>query len=36
MSNLHSLAVICLALAAIFVPQVLALYLSERPRSESA
>ncbi len=36
MSNLHSFAVIVLLLAAIFVPQVLALYLNERPRSESA
>ncbi len=36
MSTLHSLAVIVLLLAAIFVPQVLALYLNERPRSESA
>lgn len=36
MSNLHSLAVIALALAAIFVQQLLALYFSERPRSESA
>lgn len=36
MSNLHALAVIALALAAIFVPQLLALYFSERPRSESA
>ena len=30
MSTLHSLAVITLALAAIFVPQVLAIYLNER------
>ena len=36
MTTLHSLAVITLALAAIFVPQVLALYFNERPRSESA
>jgi hypothetical protein len=36
MSTLQSLAVITFALAAIFVPQVLALYLNERPRSESA
>ena len=36
MSNLHSLAVIGLALAAIFVPQILALYFNERARSESA
>lgn len=36
MSNLHSFAVIVLLLAAIFAPQVLALYLSENPRSESA
>jgi len=36
MSNLHSLAVITLALAAIFIPQALALYFSENARSESA
>ena len=36
MSNLHSLAVIGLVLASIFIPQALALYFSERPRSESA
>ena len=36
MSTLLALAVITLALAAIFVPQVLALYLNERPRTESA
>ena len=36
MSNLHSFAVITLLLVAIFAPQMLALYLNERPRSESA
>ena len=36
MNNLHSLAVIGLVLAAIFVPQFLALYFSERRNSESA
>ena len=38
MSTLHTLAVITLALDAIFVPQALAIYLNERenPRTESA
>ena len=36
MSNLQSLGVIVLALAAIFVPQALALYFTPRARSESA
>jgi len=36
MNTLHTLAIISFALAAIFVPQLLALYFNERPRSESA
>ncbi len=35
MSTLHSLAVITLALAAIFIPQVLAIYLNERESSRT-
>ncbi len=35
MSTLHTLAVITLSLAAIFVPQLLAIYLNENPRTES-
>lgn len=35
MSHLHSLAVIVLLLAAILVPQALALYFNERSRTES-
>ncbi len=36
MSHLHALAVLVLLVAAIVIPQALALYFSERPRSESA
>lgn len=36
MSNLHSLAVVTLTIAAIFVPQFLALYLSETRNTETA
>lgn len=35
MSNLHSLVVIVLVMAAIFVPQFLALYFSESYKSSS-
>ena len=36
MSNLQSLAVVCLTVAAIFVPQFLAIYLSESRVGEAA